>query len=262
MKILEKIIEVLKFKMNEPPMYGWFHLLGVIIMILLIIFLSYKKFKVKKVLLIMSLIMIVFEIYKQVSFSYNNAIWFYQWYAFPFQFCSTPMYVALIAGLTKNKKLEQSLYAFIATYSVIAGMSVIIYPSTIFVSEVLINIQTLLHHSFMIIMGIYLLITNSVKPNIKTVISAFKVFAVLVVLSLIIDIGTYYLDIDGGLEMFFISPFHISTLPVFNIIYQKVPYLLFLIIYLTVFFVGSTIPLFIKKTIDIIVNRRKLNGKE
>ena len=41
--------------------------------------------------------------------------------------------------------------------------------------------------------------------------------------------------------MFFISPFHTSELPVFNIIYEKVPYIIFLLIYLFAFFLGGSI---------------------
>ena len=249
MNLLEKIIAFLQFKMSEPSLYGWFHLLSLIIMIGIIIFFTIKKFNVKKVLLIMSLIMIGFEIYKQLSFSYNDGVWYYQWYAFPFQFCSTPMYVALIAALTKNKKLEYALYSFLATYGLVGGIAVMLYPNTVYVSESLINIQTMIHHGFMVIMGMYLLISNIIKLNLKTILSALKVFIVLVMIALAIDICTYYLNIDNGLEMFFISPFHTSSLPVFSIIYEKVPYLLFLLIYILSFTFGSNIPLFIKKIV-------------
>lgn len=244
---LEKAINFLQFEMTEPTLYGWFHILSLIIMVVITIFLILKKFNVKKVLLVMSLIMIGFEIYKQLSFSFNDGVWHYQWYAFPFQFCSTPMYVALIAALTKNKKLEYALYSFLATYGLVGGLSVMIYPDTVFISETLINIQTMVHHGFMVIMGVYLLLTNAVKPNLKTIYSAFKVFITLVGIALITNIITYYFNIDNGLELFYISPFHTSSLPVFNIIYGKVFYIIFLIIYILSFALGSNLPLLIKK---------------
>ena len=48
------------------------------------------------------LIIILFLI--NFSFNYDSlhTWWNYQWYAFPFQFCSTPMYVGLIAALTNS----------------------------------------------------------------------------------------------------------------------------------------------------------------
>lgn len=59
--------------------------------------LLYKKGIIKnvsRVVLVMALIVIVLEIYKQLqySFSYDGGVVFdYQWYAFPWQFCSMPM---------------------------------------------------------------------------------------------------------------------------------------------------------------------------
>ena len=94
----------------------------------------------------------------------------------------------------------------------------------------------------MVVMGAYILATHSVNRKYKEVIKeGFLVFIILVTLALTLDIITYYLNIDGGLEMFFISPFHTSELPVFNIIYEKVPYIIFLLIYLFAFFLGGSI---------------------
>lgn len=247
MNILEKIIKFLQFEMEEPTLYGWFHILSLVLTVVIIILLAYKKPNVKKTILIMSIIMIIFEIYKQLSFSFNNNTWEYQWYAFPFQFCSVPMYVGLIAGITKNKKIENTLYSFLATFGLIAGISVMLYPSTVYVEETMINIQTMIHHGFMIIMGIYLLVMNYVKPNLKTLLNGLKVFIIVILIALLGNIITYYMGIDNGLELFYISPFHTSSLPVFSIIYDNVPYILFLIIYILIFTLGSSIPLLIKK---------------
>src|SRR5574344_2150462 len=118
MNFFERVIKFLQFEMNKPTMYGWFHILSVAVVISIILILSYKKPNAKKTLLVMSIIMIIFEIYKQISFSFSNEKWSYQWYAFPFQFCSVPMYIAFAAGIVKNKKLEYSLYSFLSTYAV------------------------------------------------------------------------------------------------------------------------------------------------
>lgn len=250
MNLLEKIIIFLQFRMTEPKIYEWFHIMCLIITILIIVFLWYKKYNSKKVLLVFSIIMLIFELYKQLSFSFTDNTWHYQWYIFPFQFCSVPMYVALIAALTKNKKSEKSLYSFLATYGLIAGIAVMLYPVTVFVEETLINIQTMVHHGFMVVMGSYLIINKDVELNFKTVLQGLKIFIVLVAIALITNIVTYYLGIDNGLELFYISPFHTSILPVFSIIYDKVPYIVFLLLYIVSFSIGSYIPLLIFQMID------------
>ncbi len=264
MNQLEKILSFLQsFKMIKPTNYSWFHIVCLIITILITIILIYKKPSKKKTMLIISIIMVLFETYKQLSFSYSNGTWNYQWYGFPFQFCATPMYVALIAGLTKNKKIEECCYSFLATFGLIAGVSVMLYPNTVFVEEVLINIQTMQHHGFMVVMGTYILATHTVNRKYKEVIKeGFSVFLIFVAFALILDIVTYYLNIDGGLKMFFISPFHTSELPVFNIIYEKVPYIIFLLLYLFAFFLGGSIMYEFAKLIKNNIHRRPKWKKE
>ena len=256
--MLENILSYLQsFRMARPTNYSLFHIVCLIITILITLFLIFKKPNMKKTVLIISIIMIIFELYKQLSFSFDNGVWKYQWYGFPFQFCATPMYIALIAGLTKNKKVEESCYSFLATFGLIAGVSVMLYPNTVFVKEILINIQTMEHHGFMVVMGAFILATHTVNRNYKDVIKeGFTVFLILVGLALILDIVTYYLNIDGGLDMFFISPFHVSSLPVFNIIYQNVPYIIFLLIYLFAFFLGGSIMYLSAKMIKKLCERK------
>lgn len=254
MEFLEKIITFLQFTMEKPTIYNWFHIMCLIIMVLIIIFLAYKKPNTKKTLFWFSIIMLAFEVYKQLSFSYTDGTWHYPWYIFPFQFCSVPMYVAFIACLTKNKKLENNLYCFLATYGLIAGIAVMLYPITVFVEETLINVQTMVHHGFMVIMGSYILINKDISYNMKSIINAMKVFLVLVAIALTVNIITYYIGLDNGLELFYISPFHTSILPVFSIVYEKVPYIIFLLLYIISFSIGSAIPLLIFESI----NKKKL----
>lgn len=252
MNIFEKILILLDSDMIKPEMYGWFHIMFLIILLLSILIIKFKfnklnNKKIKKILLIYSIVCLLLEVYKQINFSFNyNLIdtwWEFQWYAFPFQFCSTPMYVALIASLTKNKRIENACYVFLSTYGLIAGIAVMLYPSTVFINTIGINIQTMIHHSSMVFIGALLLINNKIKYTFKSLISGMIVFTICVLIALYIDISTYYLSIDNGLKMFFISPFHESSLPIFNIIYSKVNYILFLIIYILIFTFGAYIVL-------------------
>ena len=89
----------------------------------------------------------------------------YQWYAFPFQFCSTPMYIGLLAAVVKRKSLHIRLCSYLATYALFAGICVMAYPVTVFIDTVGINIQTMVCHGSMITTGIVLLRTGYVKVD-------------------------------------------------------------------------------------------------
>lgn len=267
MNLIERFLILLDSDMVEPVMYGWFHLLFLGIMIFLIVLIK-KKYsnlsidKIKKVLLFYAVLCLSLEVYKQINFSFNydeiSTWWSYPWYIFPFQFCSVPMYIALIAALTKNNNVQKATFAFLGSYSLIAGLSCMLYPETVFISTIGINIQTMIHHGSMVVIGFFLLINKQVEYNLKSLFKASIVFYICVISALIIDIVTYYIGIDGGLKMFFISPFHQSSLPVFSIIYEKTPYILFLIIYLLLFSIGAFLVLKLAK----MFSNKKHSNKE
>lgn len=248
MNFIERLLIFLDANMTPPTIFSWFHWLFLILTVitLLTIFYRYRHLndhQIDKILLFYALLCFALEAYKQINFSFNydatSTWWSYQWYAFPFQFCSTPMYIALITSLSKNRFVKKSGYAFLATFGLTAGFAVMLYPATVFVDTIGINIQTMIHHSSMVVIGFLLIANQKVRNDLETMKLALNVFVILVSVAIAIDVSTYYIGINNGLEMFFISPYHDSSLPVFNIIYQQFPYIVFLIIYIASFSLSS-----------------------
>ena len=165
----------------------------------------------------------------------------YQWYAFPFQFCSVPMYVYLLIPFTKGK-IREALLAFSASYSLFAGTAVMLYPGDVFIDILGVSIQTMIHHGLMAVIGVYLLISKIVNVSIKTLLKATIVFSIVVIIALCLNY-TFVKFIPEGetFNMFFISPYFDCTLPVLSIIYPKVPYIGFLIIYILGFSIVAVI---------------------
>jgi hypothetical protein len=232
------IFELLDSKMNRPESYGsletsWFHYLSLILVFILTVQLT-NKFKtssdnqIKKILLITGLVMIVLEIYKQIIFTYQaNA---YQWYAFPFQFCSTPMYLFIIYGLNKNEKIDHYLLSFLATYSTFAGLAVMLYPTDVFIETIGINVQTMIHHGAMAVIGLSLLLTK-MKLNYKYLAKGFVVFIILGGMAVVLNTLFNLQNIEGTFNMFFINERFVNHLPVLGSIQPLVPHIVFLVIY-------------------------------
>lgn len=248
-----QILKIMDLSMPVPGLYGWYHLLCLAVTILATLGLCYafQKGKFQNApgfVLTIALITVVLEIYKQVnfSFSYEGGISFdYQWYAFPWQFCSTPMYVGLLAGLIRKGKVHESLCAYLATYAVFAGVCVMLYPATVFVDTIGINIQTMFCHGSMITVGVYLLYSGHVKLEHKTILKALPVFAVMIAVAMI---GNEIANATGLLEtetfnMFFISPYCEPSLPVYSLVQGVLPYPVCLVIYFTAFSLAGYIML-------------------
>ena len=236
------VLEFLDTQMEKPEPYGWFHLLFFGLAILLtVVFAVWHRGKQKHVrfmLLFVSILVFLLEIYKQINYSFSvsdGGIAFdYQWYAFPFQFCSTPMYVGLLAGILGKGKLHDCLCAYLATYAIFAGAAVMLYPTSIFIGTIGINIQSLICHGSMIFLGVYLFATGHVKLRHKTILRALPVFAVMV---LIAATGNEIAHLSGLLEtedlnLFFISPYCEPHLPVYSSVQALVPFPYCLIIYI------------------------------
>lgn len=266
MEFCGKLLQILDAKMTVPEMYGWFHIIFFIVSILggvlLYKFFGDKK-HVKKVLLISSLVVILLEVYKQINFTFSydgNIISAdYQWYAFPFQFCSTPMYIGLLAALIGHKKLHNSLCAYLATYALFAGFSVMFYPATVFIETIGINLQTMICHGSMITIGIYLLATGYVKARHKTILQAMPIFAVCVVLAVIMNEIAYFTGLlqTDTFNMYFISQYCDPSLPVYSLVQAVVPYPLCLIIYIIGFTAAAYIILLISMAIKYFINKHK-----
>lgn len=271
MEFFGKLLEILDTDMQTPGLYGWFHLLFFAIAILAGILLcrfckGTDERVVRRVLTITAIVVILFEVYKQINYTFTydgtKITADYQWYAFPFQFCSTPMYISLLAGLIPNRKIHNSLCAYLATFAMFAGLCVMFYPGQVFISTIGVNIQTMVCHGLMVTIGIYLLGTEYVKLEHKTILKAIPVFVACLVLAMIMNEIAHF---SGLLEretfdMFYISPYCEPSLPVYSLVQAAVPYPWCLFIYIAGFSLASYIILLLAMLIKVCcvsIKRRK-----
>ena len=265
MAFWQSVLAFLDSSMETPASFGWFHLLWFALSFLALIPLCLFPKKptedhVRRVVLITALVVLALEIYKQInySFSYSDGITYdYQWYAFPFQFCSTPMYVGLLAGLFKKGKLHECLCAYLATFALFAGLCVMVYPNDVFISTIGINIQTMICHGSMITIGIYLFASGYVELQYKTILKAIPVFAASVGLAAIMNEIAHQ---TGLLEretfnMFFISPYCDPSLPVYSSIQQAVPFPWCLVLYIVGFTAAAFIILLLAMGVSRLIRK-------
>lgn len=267
MTFFGKILDILTVKMETPQPYGWFHLLFFALSIaagiaLCLIFKNPDSRTVRRILLTVSVLVVVLEVYKQIvyTFSYDGAVVTgdFQWYAFPFQFCSMPMYVGFLAGCLKKGRVHNALCAFLVTYSMFAGLSVMCYPVQVFIPTIGINVQTMICHGSMITLGIFLVFSGYVKMSLrKTLLPAMTVFGICVCTAVIMNEVVYYSGIAGGetFNMFFVSRHFPPSLPVYSLVQEVVPYPWCLFLYVIGFSVAAFLILGIMAGIRALILR-------
>lgn len=270
----EKFLYFLQGEMKEPTAFGWFHILWLILVVMAsIILYKYKKYynekQLKTVLTVYGVVALILEILKQLIWSFNYDIltntitWDYQWYAFPFQLCTTPIFISLICLVLKKGKIRDSLLSYLSYVTILGSFFTMIMPDSCFTSDILVNIHTMWLHLGSFVVSIYLLMSGEVKIKLQSLKKAIFVFFTFVIIAVIMNIIIYNFGILNGesFNMFYISPYFESSLPVFDIIQKNVPYIIYLFIYVLALSLGSFVVYFISKLIKNITGNcfKKLN---
>lgn len=274
MNTFEKIIHFLEPEMTRPTNYGWFHLMffGIMVLSTILLCVFFKNCQDKtfrRIMLIGWVIMLTLEIYKQVIFSFDlsdagTVTWEYQWYAFPYQLCSTPLYVLPFIAFMKDCKVRDAFAAYMSLFSIFGGLAVYFYPNDVFVQTIGINIQTMVHHGLQIVLGVFCTVYYRKRFNIKYLLKSVAVFAGAVALAILLNEAVYSAFIANGIDdtfnMFYISRHFECTLPILSAIYPKVPYIVFGLIYILGFAVISVILYFIQKGIILLFGKNKVKN--
>lgn len=267
------VLRTLDAKMEEPELFGWFHITFLLLSfiaaaILCLLHKNASQERVRNIVFGVAVAVIILEVYKQVNYSFSyadgNVAFQYQWYAFPWQFCSMPMYVGFLAGIFRKGRIHDCLCAFLSTYAVFAGLCVMFYPETVFIDTIGINIQTMICHGSMITVGIYLLYSGYVKLEHKTILKAIPVFLVSVLTAVILNEIAFQLGLleEHEFNMFFISPHCEPSLPVYSLIQNFVSYPWCLIIYVSAFTLAAYLILLVAMGITYLVKKKSLRDEK
>lgn len=244
MELLIKLYDFVTKTAEEPTNFGIYHIVCVLSVALLTVIAS-KLFAnssdrvIRRISGILWVIVLLLEIYKQtiygLSLEDGKFVWDYAWYAFPFQFCSSPLYILPIIAFAKNEKLRDACVSYMMTFSLFAGLAVFCYPNDVFVETIGINLQTMIHHGSQIFIGILYAVNYRAKLGKKFFLSGVLVFVVMTFIAMTLNICTYHafmkFGIDETFNMFYISPYFDCTLPVLNLVYGRVPYVAFVCVY-------------------------------
>lgn len=271
MNLFEKFLYFLQGEMNEPKPFGWFHILCLCVTAI-ILFILYKLKKhhgekqLKIVICTYGIIALVLEVLKQLIWSFNYdvstgiIVWDYEWYSFPFQLCTTPIFVCIICLFLKKGKVRNSLFSYLSFVTILGSISTMLMPDSCLVEDILVNIHTMWLHLGSFVVSIYLLMSGEVKINCHSFRSSIIIFLVLVFIANFMNIFIYNIGVlkDETFNMFYISPYFISTLPVFDVIQSSVPYIVYLIIYILALTFGAFIIYSISKLVKRMWLRKSL----
>lgn len=243
-EFMDKLMEATAWKMTPPPAYGAFHLSFTFIGIALCFFLAYKLRNLSErghriVMFCTGMFLVITEVYKQCFYYFYRENHEYNFGIFPFQLCSVPMYLCIIAAFLKPGKIQNGIYGFMTTYNLLGGIMAFIEPSGITHSYWTLTLHAYLWHMSLIFIGIYLILSGRFAKTKKDYLHATVTFIVLCALAFAINL-TFW-DVSGGnINMFFVGPRN-SSLIVFKQISQQFGWYISTLLYIPTVALGAFI---------------------
>ena len=207
------------------------------------------------------LLMLISEIWKQycLPFLLNHGA--YTWWYFPFQLCSTPMYILLILPYIKKERLSNACLTFLMSFGLLGGIAVFADTTGLHYPLSALTIHSYTWHILLIVIGAFAaaarLSGNSGGTAVK--LSAFHSFADAAMLYIFFCAVAACINHICGrfdtINMFYINPEY----PMEQIVFcELVPYLgnmpvIFLYIAMTV--LGAGVLFFFWKLVFLRRNR-------
>ena len=193
MQFLEKLIEATAWPMERPASYGPFHLIFTFVGLALCILAAYLLRKTDErgnriVLWSVGGFLAITELYKQLFYYFYIGDHSYQWWIFPFQLCSVPMYLCLIAPFLKKGKVQSAMYHFMTTFNLLGGAIAFAEPSGLTHEYWTLTLHAFVWHMLLVFIGFYLIASGRGAKTMKDYGSSVVVFLCLAVVAFVINL--------------------------------------------------------------------------
>lgn len=245
--------------METPKAYGAFHLIFTLVGLSVVVGAAYflRKLNDKKnriLLLCVGVFLIITEIYKQMFYYYVIGNGSYQWWIFPFQMCSIPMYLCVFCACCKNERVNKWVYDFMFAFNTFGGLLAFIEPSGINHPYITLTLHAYIWHMTLVFLGIYLYLSKRACTDKKGYFKGLIFLGISVAIAQFINVVSKGID---GINMFFISPYNANNIIVFKDIYIKYGWVVNMFLYVLALILAGAIVYYLGYMFRYLAARRK-----
>jgi hypothetical protein len=213
---LINLLEMTAWRMQPPQLFSMFHISASVITAAVAAWLASilsKHFRTGY-LVCAGWILIVLEIYKQLFIFFVTGNGNYDWWYFPFQLCSVPMYMCIILPLLRGSA-KRAILAFMADYTLISAAAALIYPEDFLRSYVTLTAHGFIWHGILLFISLLIIMSGACEGSYRDFLSATIVFSVLSLIAAGINAACEPVMQAGNTAhsyaaMFYLNPYHIS----------------------------------------------------
>jgi len=207
---MKAFLEWTAWQTARPQPYGPFHIICAVLGIAAAVACAYgmRDFRGKRtdrVVLCAGCFLLLTEIYKQLFLYYvvNNGI--YKFWYLPFQLCSIPMYLCLIAPFLSNSALKSAIYMFMSTFTLVSGIVVFVDPPGMLHSYITLTAHSFLWHFILIFLGVFLTLARRGSTQKHDFRHAVYLYLGLCAVALALNFVLW--DVSGkNINMFYLGP--------------------------------------------------------
>ncbi|HAX50739.1 hypothetical protein [Muricomes intestini] len=156
------------------------------------------------------ILMAASEVWKQwyLTFVLNGG--FYQWWFFPFQLCSVPMYVLVILPRIRNFRARNALLTFLMCYGLLGGIAVFADTSGLQYPSLCLTVHSYLWHIMLITVGVIAGITCIIESSSHILSWRQSIDGTLIyfLCCLIASLINHLFGAFGSINMFYINPYY------------------------------------------------------
>ena len=243
---MKRFFEALAIPMETPKSYGTFHisffLIGLAVCIIAAVLLRKTDEKQNKIVLgVVGLTLIITELLKQLFYYYIIGNETYPWWIFPFQLCSVPMYLCIIAIFLPKCKFREHLFEFMFAVNMVGGFISFLEPSGLNHPWLFLTLHAYIWHMLLVFLGLYLYFSKRACTTKTGYLKAIITFISLVCVAQIMNLTIN----KPGFNMFYISPYAQSPLAVFSMFWEKFGWFSNMLLYILAISIAAAVVYYI-----------------
>lgn len=162
----------------------------------------------------MGILLALSELYKQLFLFYIVNGRQYDWWYFPFQLCSVPMYLCLLLPFAGNR-MRHTLCTFMYSYNLLGAAMVFLEPSGLMHPYWTLTLHSFLWHIVLIFIGLLIGFSGMASASLHSFVKATGLFLGCCLIATVINVLAHPL---GNPDLFYITPYYPNT----QIVYSRI----------------------------------------
>jgi hypothetical protein len=239
--IIQRILEYTAWRMDAPAMFGAFHITAALAAVLFAAAGAVCAKRLSdsgrvKLLSACGWVLAAMEAYKQLFLYYavNNGV--YDWWYFPFQLCSVPMYLCILLPLLFRGRsgisspAASTVLTFLAVFTFTGATAALIMPEDFLRSYVTLTLHGFIWHGILLFISFTVLLSDMEDLSPRGFARAALLFLMMCAIAVCINIHAEPVmaaSYSEGLirnpyaAMFYLNPYHLSPQPLVDTIQKS-----------------------------------------